>query len=200
MNKLNNLNYLRPRIVISKCLEFDACRYDGQMIKNKFIKNLKKFIDFIPVCPEVEIGMGIPRDTIRIIKNNKERLLFQPETGNDFSKKMDLFSKKFLSNSKGWANLIFCSYSGNTEETLSWLKVASLTSFSITTGGKLAESSSRKITMNHPGPPRRSIYECLGILDGLTAKGNRFWDGQKPTQELIRKITNSFKNNSKNLS
>ena len=95
---MNNLNYLRPRIAISKCLEFEACRYDGQMIKNKFIKNLKKFIDFIPVCPEVEIGMGIPRDTIRIIKNNKERLLFQPETGNDFSKKMDLYSKKFLNN------------------------------------------------------------------------------------------------------
>ncbi len=101
--------------------------------------------------------------------------------------------KKFLSNSKGWANLIFCSYSGNTEETLSWLKVASLTSFSITTGGKLAESSSRKITMNHPGPPRRSIYECLGILDGLTAKGNRFWDGQKPTQELIQKTIDTAK-------
>ena len=95
---MNNIEYLRPKIIVSKCLEFDACRYDGQLIKNKFIKNLKKFIDFIPVCPEVEIGMGIPRDTIRIIKNKEERLLFQPETGKDFSKKMDLFSKKFLNN------------------------------------------------------------------------------------------------------
>tara|TARA_Y100000590_G_scaffold468184_1_gene649896 strand:- start:1836 stop:2783 length:948 start_codon:yes stop_codon:yes gene_type:complete len=92
------MEFSKPKIIVSKCLEFDACRYDGQLIKNKFIKNLKKFIDFIPVCPEVEIGMGIPRDSIRIIKNNRERLLFQPETGNDFSKKMDSFSKNFLNN------------------------------------------------------------------------------------------------------
>ena len=90
------MKFSKPKIIVSKCLEFEACRYDGQLIKNKFIENLKKIIDFIPVCPEVEIGMGIPRDTIRIIKNNKERLLFQPETGNDFSEKMDLFSEKFL--------------------------------------------------------------------------------------------------------
>ena len=69
------MEFLKPKIVISKCLEFDACRYDGQIINNSYIKKLKKFIDFNPVCPEVEIGMGIPRDTIRIIKNNKEKKL-----------------------------------------------------------------------------------------------------------------------------
>ena len=60
------MEFLKPKIVISKCLEFDACRYDGQIINNKYIKKLKKFIDFTPVCPEVEIGMGIPRNPIHI--------------------------------------------------------------------------------------------------------------------------------------
>ena len=90
------MEFLKPKIVISKCLEFDACRYDGQIINNSYIKKLKKFIDFNPVCPEVEIGMGIPRDTIRIIKNKKENLLYQPNTGKDFSKKMNTFSESFL--------------------------------------------------------------------------------------------------------
>mgnify|MGYP006087821469 CR=1 FL=1 len=90
------MEFVRPTIVISKCLEFDACRYDGQIINNRYIKELKKFIDFKPICPEVEIGMGIPRDTIRIIKNKKENLLFQPQTGKDFSTKMNAFSKKYL--------------------------------------------------------------------------------------------------------
>ena len=90
------MSFLKPKIIISKCLEFDACRYDGQIINNKYIKKLKKYIDFIPVCPEVEIGMGIPRDTIKIVKNKKEKLLYQPETNKDFSKKMNSFSKKFL--------------------------------------------------------------------------------------------------------
>ena len=88
--------FSRPKVVISKCLEFEACRYDGQIINNKHIQKLKKYIDFEPVCPEVEIGMGIPRDTIRIVENKKERLLFQPETGKDFSKEMDTFSTEYL--------------------------------------------------------------------------------------------------------
>ena len=94
------MNYAKPKIVISKCLEFEACRYDGQIINNKYIEKLKKFIDFNPICPEVEIGMGIPRDTIKIVENKKEKLLYQPKTGKDFSKKMNSFSKKYLKNIK----------------------------------------------------------------------------------------------------
>ena len=92
------MNFTKPNIVISKCLEFEACRYDGQIINNKFIKKLKKFVNFTPVCPEVEIGLGIPRDTIRIVESEKRKLLYQPETGKDFSKKMNNFSKKFIKN------------------------------------------------------------------------------------------------------
>lgn len=93
---LEKNKFTKPKVVVSKCLEFAACRYDGQIINNQHIKKLKSYIDFIPVCPEVEIGMGTPRDTIRIIENSKERLLYQPETGKDFSVKMDEFSKNFL--------------------------------------------------------------------------------------------------------
>ena len=90
------MNFLRPKIFISKCLEFEACRYDGQIINNQYIKQLKEFIDFEPICPEVEIGMGIPRSTIKIVENNEGKLLYQPETGKDFSKKMNSFSKNYL--------------------------------------------------------------------------------------------------------
>ena len=90
------MKFLKPKIIISKCLEFEACRYDGQIINNKYIKSLKKFIDFKPVCPEVEIGMSIPRDTIRIVDNKEGKLLYQPETGKDFGKKMNDFSKSYL--------------------------------------------------------------------------------------------------------
>ena len=40
------MTFLKPKIIISKCLEFDACRYDGQIINNKYIKKLKEYIDF----------------------------------------------------------------------------------------------------------------------------------------------------------
>tara|TARA_B100000676_G_scaffold62569_1_gene61929 strand:- start:3043 stop:3987 length:945 start_codon:yes stop_codon:yes gene_type:complete len=91
------MNFIKPKIIISKCLEHDACRFDGLLINNKYIKKLKKFIEFITVCPEVEIGMGIPRKPIRIIHDDNKIILQQSDTGIDWSKKMNNFSKKYIS-------------------------------------------------------------------------------------------------------
>ena len=52
--------YSRPRVVVSRCIEFDPCRYDGSKIPSTTVDHLKPFVDFIPVCPEVEIGLGYP--------------------------------------------------------------------------------------------------------------------------------------------
>ena len=94
------MKFLKPKIIISKCLEFDTCRYDGQMINNSYIKKMKKFIDFSPVCPEAEIGMGTPRKPIRIVHKNKQIHLYQSETNIDFRKKMDTFSNNYISDIK----------------------------------------------------------------------------------------------------
>ena len=91
------MNYFRPRIVISKCLEFEACRYDGQMINNKYVRLMQSHIDFLPVCPEVEIGMGTPRDTIHLVHNSGKQMLIQSSTSKDFSSKMIKFSNDYLS-------------------------------------------------------------------------------------------------------
>ena len=94
------MNFIKPKIIISKCLEHDACRFDGQLINNKYIKKLKSFIDFTTVCPEVEIGMGIPRKPIRIIHDEDKIMLHQSETNIDFSADMNNFSKDYLSKIK----------------------------------------------------------------------------------------------------
>ena len=90
------MDLTKPKIVISKCLEFDACRYDGKQLTNKHIKNLKKYIDFIPICPEVEIGLGVPRDPIHLINDNNSISLYQPTTKSKLGEKMKIFSKKFI--------------------------------------------------------------------------------------------------------
>ena len=66
------MDFAKPLIVISKCLEFDACRYNGASINDKIVRSLKKHVQFIPVCPEVEIGLGTPRDPIRLVKKDDE--------------------------------------------------------------------------------------------------------------------------------
>jgi uncharacterized protein YbgA (DUF1722 family)/uncharacterized protein YbbK (DUF523 family) len=86
----------KPIVVTSKCFEFDACRYNGQMIPNNFVQKLEPFVKFVPVCPEVEIGLGVPRDPIRIVSKKGKRTLVQPTTGRDLTEPMESFSEKFL--------------------------------------------------------------------------------------------------------
>ena len=46
----------RPRIVVSRCLGFDACRWNGEMIRDAFVESLKPHVDFVTFCPECETG------------------------------------------------------------------------------------------------------------------------------------------------
>ncbi len=88
--------FARPRVVSSKCVEFEACRYNGLMIPSAVVRMLKPHVYFKPVCPEVEIGLGVPRQPIRIVKIGGERRLVQPETGRDVTAAMVKFTKSFL--------------------------------------------------------------------------------------------------------
>ncbi|NYT07493.1 MAG: DUF1722 domain-containing protein [Methanomicrobiales archaeon] len=88
--------FRRPRIVVSKCIEFAYCRYNGDMISSDLVARLKEYVDFIPVCPEVEIGLGIPRPTLRIVRMGDTDHLVQPETDRDVSGEMTTFARRFL--------------------------------------------------------------------------------------------------------
>ena len=89
-------HFQKPIILISKCLEFEACRYDGEIISNQYIQALKPHMKFIPICPEVEIGLEIPRDPIHIIQKNDHQILFQPSITKDLTDEMERFSKRYL--------------------------------------------------------------------------------------------------------
>jgi uncharacterized protein YbbK (DUF523 family) len=58
----------KPRLGISACLLGEKVRYDGGDKKDHFlIRTFGDHIDWVPVCPEVEIGMGIPREAVRLV-------------------------------------------------------------------------------------------------------------------------------------
>ncbi|MFX0057147.1 MAG: YbgA family protein [Candidatus Hodarchaeota archaeon] len=88
---------IKPRAVVSKCIEFEHCRWNGAIIQNPFVRILKSHIDFIPVCPESEIGLGIPRDPVRIVKKGDDLQLIQSNTEKVLANEMSEFSLKFLS-------------------------------------------------------------------------------------------------------
>lgn len=85
----------RSVVVISKCLGSEYCRYDGQMISCETAEKLRPFAEFITVCPECEIGLGVPRDPIRLVNGRALRLV-QPATGLDITEKMQGFVTDFL--------------------------------------------------------------------------------------------------------
>ena len=82
--------------MVSRCLEFDHCRYNGDMITSHIVSKLKGYVDFLPVCAEVEIGLGIPRNPVRIVLEGGEQRLVQPATGRDVTEDMNAFSASFL--------------------------------------------------------------------------------------------------------
>lgn len=87
---------MKPRIVVSKCIEFENCRWDGLGVPSEAVRKLEGHVEFLPVCPEVEIGLGVPRDPIRIVTAGGDHRLVQPATGRDVTGDMTGFAERFL--------------------------------------------------------------------------------------------------------
>ncbi len=86
----------RPRLVVSACLLGEKVRYDGRSAEDEFVLELSERCEVIPVCPEVSVGLGVPRDKIIVYIDEEMPKLSQPSTGRDLTKEMERFSKSFL--------------------------------------------------------------------------------------------------------
>lgn len=86
----------RPKVVVSACLGFAAVRYSGELIPDRIVAALREHVDFIPVCPEVEIGLGVPRPTVRLVRAGEGVRMLQPQTREDLTERMERFSQGFL--------------------------------------------------------------------------------------------------------
>jgi uncharacterized protein YbbK (DUF523 family) len=87
---------LRPIVVISRCIDFDSCRYNGQVIRASLREQLEPFVELRPICPELEIGLGVPRDPVRLVSRGDGAHMIQPSTGRDLTRQMNAFSAQFL--------------------------------------------------------------------------------------------------------
>jgi uncharacterized protein YbbK (DUF523 family) len=57
-----------PRVGISRCLLGDSVRYDGgHKLDPTLVGELSSAFEWVPVCPEVEVGMGVPREPIELV-------------------------------------------------------------------------------------------------------------------------------------
>ena len=86
----------KPRVVVSRCLGFEACRYNGEILRQDFIERLRPHVEFVVVCPELEIGLGVPREPVRIVSERGALRLVQPKSGADCTEAMSRFCPRFL--------------------------------------------------------------------------------------------------------
>jgi uncharacterized protein YbbK (DUF523 family) len=92
---------VRPKVFVSRCLGFDTCRWNGVTIQNRFVEKLKTYVDFIHECPEVEVGLGVPRSPVRIVLKDDVEHLIQLDTQRDVTQDMCSFSKRVLDSVEG---------------------------------------------------------------------------------------------------
>src|SRR5512145_2249420 len=80
----------RPiRVGISACLLGQQVRYDGGHKRDAFLTDtLGRWVEWVPVCPEVELGLGIPREPIRLEGNARAPRLVAPKSGTDHTAAM----------------------------------------------------------------------------------------------------------------
>jgi len=86
----------RPRLLVSRCF-FEYTRYDGNTISNDLVKRLGKYCDMVRICPELEIGLGVPREPIDVFSIGGELRQMNKGCTIDLTEKMVNFSKDFAS-------------------------------------------------------------------------------------------------------
>jgi uncharacterized protein YbgA (DUF1722 family)/uncharacterized protein YbbK (DUF523 family) len=86
----------RIRIGVSACLLGSKVRFDGQHKRDAFLTDeLGPLVEWVSVCPEVEVGMGVPREAVRLVGDQPgagPRMLGLT-TGADWTSRMNRFSE-----------------------------------------------------------------------------------------------------------
>ncbi|MBN1260495.1 MAG: DUF523 and DUF1722 domain-containing protein [Anaerolineae bacterium] len=78
-----------PRLGVSTCLLGERVRYDGGHKLDRFLVNtLGQYVEWAPVCPEVECGLPIPRESMRLVGDPEAPRLIAPRSGADYTRQM----------------------------------------------------------------------------------------------------------------
>jgi uncharacterized protein YbgA (DUF1722 family)/uncharacterized protein YbbK (DUF523 family) len=83
------------RVGVSACLLGQNVRYDGNHKRDPFLVDvLGPFVQWVPVCPELEVGMGVPREPIRLVGRPSAPSLVAERSGTDHTEAMRAFAER----------------------------------------------------------------------------------------------------------
>lgn len=100
-------------VASSACLLGDKVRYDAKLKANKFCLNIiPRYLQIIKFCPEVAIGLSVPRPPVQLINTDKGIQALGVENPTlDISRKLNNYADCFLNNYKSVSGIIFKSRS-----------------------------------------------------------------------------------------
>jgi uncharacterized protein YbbK (DUF523 family) len=69
---------------VSSCLLGERVRFNGDHKRDRFVSDvLSRYVDWVPVCPEVEMGLGAPRESMRLVGDAEDPRLIAPKSETD---------------------------------------------------------------------------------------------------------------------
>ena len=81
------------RLGVSSCLLGNEVRHDGGHRRDRFVTDrLAPHVELLAVCPEMEVGLGAPRPTMRLVASDRGDRLVVPSTGEDLTERMTEWS------------------------------------------------------------------------------------------------------------
>ena len=93
------------KLGISSCLLGENVRYDGGHKLDRFLKDTwGKYIEYVSVCPEVECGLGVPRETMHLEGEHVSPRLITTCTRQDMTQRMVKWARKHVMN---WRKKLF---------------------------------------------------------------------------------------------
>ncbi len=83
------------KIGVSACLMGEPVRWNGGHARDRYLTDiLGQYVAYVPVCPEVECGMGVPRETLRLVGNPDHPNLVTSKTNVDHTRRMTEWARK----------------------------------------------------------------------------------------------------------
>jgi uncharacterized protein YbbK (DUF523 family) len=96
------------RLGVSSCLLGQEVRFDGRHKRDRTVTDLLgAFVSWVPVCPEVEVGMGVPRPELRLVRDGDSLRMEEVASGRDHTRSMERFAARRV---RALRDLDLCGY------------------------------------------------------------------------------------------
>ena len=86
------------KIGVSSCLIGEEVRWNGGHKKDRYVQGvLDNYFEYVPTCPEVDVGMGIPRETVALYGVLEDHKMISKKSQTDWTAKMNTYMKGRIS-------------------------------------------------------------------------------------------------------